>query len=181
MNRRRILAGLAGIGVVGGGWAASSGWTADGGAGDDGAGEDTPTAEFTVETIDAPGSSAGTLSVPGDRPALVDFVSVNCEVCSASMPALTTFHAEYADSLRFVSLSTDPVGFSVAKSSLREWWADHNGAWALGVDDQLSVANQLEVRSVPTAVVVDSAGRIRGRTSGRKSVDELESLVEPVL
>ena len=181
MNRRRILAGLAGIGVVGGGWAASSGWTADGGAGDDGAGEDTPTAEFTVETIDAPGSTAGTLTVPGDRPTLVDFVSVGCAVCSDSMPAMAEFQKTYTESLRVVSLSTDPVGFSVAKSSLREWWADHNGAWELGVDDQLSVANQLGVRSVPTAVVVDSAGRIRGRTSGRKSVDELESLVEPVL
>ena len=177
MNRRRLLAGLAGVGVVGGGWATSSGWSAS----DPSSGEESTTTAFTVDTIDAPGSSAGTLSVPGDRPALVDFVSVNCEVCSASMPALTTFHAEYTDSLRVVSLSTDPVGFSVAKSSLRGWWADHDGAWPLGVDDQLSVANQLEVRSVPTAIVVDSEGRVRGRTSGRKSADKLESLVEPVL
>jgi len=162
--------------VVGGGWAASSGWSAD-----DTAGDDTPTAEFTVDTIDAPGSSAGSLTVPGDRPTLVDFVSVGCEVCSDSMPALTEFHAAHSESLRFVSLSTDPVGFSVEKSSLREWWADHDGAWPLGVDDQLSVANQLDVSSVPTAVVVDAAGRIRGRTSGRKSVEALESLAEPVL
>jgi len=176
MNRRRLLAGLAGVGVVGGGWAAASGWAAD-----DGAGDDTPTAEFTVDTIDAPGSTPGSLTVPGDRPTLVDFVSVGCEVCSASMPALTEVHAEYGDSLRFVSLSTDPVGFSVDESSLRDWWADHDGAWPLGVDDQLSVANQLDVNSVPTAVVVDSAGRIRGRTSGRKSVEALESLVEPAL
>jgi len=164
------------VGVVGGGWAASSGWAAD-----NGAGSDTPTAEFTVETIDAPGSSAGTLSVPGDGPTLVDFVSVGCEVCSDSMPAMAEFQETHRDSLRFVSLSTDPVGFSVEQSSLRDWWADHDGAWPLGVDEQLSVANQLDVSSVPTAVVVDAEGRIRGRTSGRKSVEKLESLVEPVL
>ncbi|MFO7834200.1 MAG: TlpA disulfide reductase family protein [Halohasta sp.] len=180
MNRRRLLAGLAGLGVVGGGWAVSSGWAADDSS-TDGADEDVTTAEFTVDTIDAPGSSAGTLAVPGEQPTFVDFVSVGCEVCSDSMPALTAFHAEYGDSLRFLSLSTDPVGFSVEESSLREWWADHDGAWALGVDDQLSVANDLGVTSVPTAVVVDSAGRVQGRTSGRKSVDDLESLVEPVV
>ncbi|WP_253738766.1 TlpA family protein disulfide reductase [Halohasta salina] len=179
MNRRRLLAGLAGLGVVGGGWAATGGWP-DGPSGGETADEDATTAAFTVDTIDAPGSSAGTLSVPADRPTLVDFVSVGCEVCSDSMPALTAFHAEYGDRLRFLSLSTDPVGFSVEESSLREWWADHDGAWALGVDDQLSVANDLDVTSVPTAVVIDAEGRIRGRTSGRKSVDELESLVEPV-
>ena len=180
MNRRRLLAGLAGLGVVGGGWAVSSGWAADDSSAD-GDDEDAATAEFTVDTIDAPGSSAGTVSVPGDRPTVVDFVSVGCEVCSASMPALTEFHAEYSDSLRFVSLSTDPVGFSVEKSSLRAWWADHDGAWTLGVDDQLSVANDLGVTSVPTVVVVDSTGRVRGRTSGRKSVDGLEALADPVL
>ena len=180
MNRRRLLAGLAGLGVVGGGLAVSSGWAADDSSAD-GADEEATTAEFTVDTIDAPGSSAGTLSVPGDRPTFVDFVSVGCEVCSASMPALATFHAEYGESVRFVSLSTDPVGFSVEQSSLREWWASHEGAWPLGVDKQLSVANQLDVSSVPTAIVVDSEGRVRGRTSGRKSVDKLESLVEPVL
>jgi len=176
VNRRRLLAGLAGVGVVGGGWAVSSGWSAA-----DPADDDTPTAEFTVETIDATGSTAGSLSVPGDRPTLVDFVSVGCEVCSDSMPAMAEFQETYSEPLRFVSLSTDPVGFSVEKSGLRDWWADHDGAWPLGVDDQLSVANQLDVSSVPTAVVVDAAGRIRGRTSGRQSVDELESLVEPVL
>ncbi|MEA1931370.1 MAG: TlpA disulfide reductase family protein [Euryarchaeota archaeon] len=176
MNRRRLLAGVAGVGVVGGGWAASSGWAAD-----DGAIDDTPTAEFTVDTIDAPGSSAGTLTVPGDRPTLVDFVSVGCEVCSDSMPALTEFQETHRESLRFVSLSTDPVGFSVEQSSLREWWADHDGAWALGVDDQLSVANRLDVSSVPTAVVVDAEGRIRGRANGRKSVEKFDSLVEPIL
>jgi len=162
--------------VVGGGWAVSSGWTAD-----DGAGDDTPTAEFTVETIDAPGSTAGSLAVPGDRPTLVDFLSVGCEVCSDSMPAIAEFQETHRESLRFVSLSTDPVGFSVEQSSLRDWWADHDGAWPLGVDSQLSVANQLDVTSVPTAVVIDTEGRIRGRTSGRKSVGKLESLVEPVL
>ena len=177
MNRRRLLAGLAGLGVVGGGWAASSGWSAGGSSAD----QEATRAEFTVETIDAPGSSAGSLTVPADQPTFVDFVSVGCEVCSASMPALTTFQAAYSDSLRFVSLSTDPVGFSVEKSSLQEWWADHDGAWALGVDDQLSVANRLDVTSVPTAVVIDAEGAVRGRTSGRKSVGELESLVEPVL
>ena len=179
MNRRRLLAGVAGLGVVGGGWAATGGWPD--GSSDDTADEDTTTAEFTVETIDAPGSSAGALSVPGDRPTLVDFVSVNCSVCSASMPALTGFHDAYGDRLRFVSLSTDPVGFSVEKSSLQEWWADHDGAWPLAIDDELSVANDLGVTSVPTAVVIDAEGRIRGRTSGRKSAADLESLVEPVL
>lgn len=176
MNRRRLLAGVAGVGVVGGGWTLNSGWSAD-----DVVGDDTPTAEFTVDTLDAPGSSQGTLSVPAARPTLVDFVSVGCSVCSESMPALTTAYDRYGQRVRFVSLSTDPVGFSVETSSLREWWADHEGAWTLGVDRQLSVAEQLDVSSVPTAVVIDHHGRVRNRQSGTKTVDKLEALLEAVL
>jgi len=173
LPRRRLLAGVGGAAVVGGGWALAS---------DRFELTETATVDFTVDTIDAPGSSEGTLSVPtADRPTLIDFVSVGCAVCRESMPALRTIYDQHGEAVRFVSLSTDPVGFSVAESSLREWWADHEGAWALGIDRQLSVAEQLDVSSVPTAVVIDHHGRVRTRQSGTKTVDKLESLLEPVL
>lgn len=172
MNRRRLLAGVAGVGVIGGGWAINRRSPL---AGDD------ESATFSVDTIDAAGSTAGTLTVPGERPTLVDFISVGCSVCRESMPALAAAHATHGESVQFVSLSTDPVGFSVEKSELRAWWDTHDGAWPLGVDRQLAVAEQLGVDSVPTAVVIDEQGHVRGRASGRKTREKLDTLLDPVV
>lgn len=174
MNRRRLLAGLAGVGVVGTGWGISTGALST-----DHDAEDT--VDERVETIDAPGSTAGEQSIPADGPLVVDFMSVTCSVCSDSMPALVESYEAYGESVSFLSVSTDPVGFSVDESTLAEWWADHNGQWTLGVDSQLSVTQELNVSAVPTTVIVDARGRLVDRLRGEKTAAELRTMIEPIV
>ncbi len=174
MNRRRLLAGLAGAGVVGAGWEVSTGALPTSQQ------SDTDTVDERVETIDAPGSTPGEQSIPADGPLLIDFISVTCSVCSDSMPAVVESYETYGESVSFLSVSTDPVGFSVDESTLVEWWDDHNGQWSLGVDSQLSVTQALGVSAVPTTVLVDPQGRVLDRLRGEKTAAELAAMLGAV-
>ena len=178
MNRRRLLAGLAGAGVVGAGWGVSTGALPTSTLSTS---NEADTVDERVETIDAPGSTAGEQPIPADGPLVVDFMSVTCSVCEESMPALVESYEQYGESISFLSVSTDPVGFSVDESTLVEWWADHDGQWPLGVDSQLSVTQAMDVSAVPTAVVVDAHGEITGRLRGEKTAAELVALIKPVV
>ena len=179
MNRRRLLAGLAGGGVVGAGWGISTGSLPT---------DAVSTAEQAdadivgerIETVEAPGSVAGEQAIPAEGPLAVDFMSVTCSVCEDSMPALVEAYEAYGESVSFLSVSTDPVGFSVEESTLVEWWADHDGQWPLGVDSQLSVTQELEVSAVPTTVLVDEDGRLVDRLRGEKTATELAAMIEAV-
>jgi len=179
VNRRRLLAGLAGVGVVGAGWGVSTGALPTDTLAANHDSQDT--IEEHVETIDAPGSTAGEQSIPADRPLLVEIMSVTCSVCEESMPALVESYETYGESVSFLSVSTDPVGFSVEEATLVEWWDDHDGQWTLGVDPQLSVTEQLEVSAVPTTVLVDEHGQIVDRLRGEKTVTELTAMIEPIV
>jgi len=139
------------------------------------------TVDETVETVDAPGSVAGEQSIPADGPLVVEFMSVTCSVCEESMPALVESYETYGESVSFLSVSTDPVGFSVEKSTLAEWWQDHGGQWSLGIDPQLSVTQQLEVSAVPTTVLVDEQGRIVDKLRGEKTASDLTALLDSVV
>ncbi len=174
MNRRRLLVAVAGIGVVGTGWGISTSALSN-----DHDAEDT--VDERVKTIHAPGSTAGEQAIPADRPLLIDFMSVTCSVCEASMPALVESYEQYGEAVSFLSVSTDPVGFSVDESTLVEWWADHNGQWSLGVDSQLSVTQELDVSAVPTTVIVDARGRLVDRLQGEKTAAELRTMIEPIV
>lgn len=173
MNRRRLLAGLAGGGVVSVGWGVSSGVIS--------LGQPDDTIAARVETVDAPGSVAGEQSIPADEPLVIDCMSVTCDVCEASMPAVVEAYEEYGESVSFLSLSTDPIGFSVAEARLVSWWDDHDGQWPLGVDSQLTVTQELEVSAVPTTVLVAEDGRVLDRLRGKKTAADLEAMIEPVV
>jgi len=177
VNRRRLLAGVAGIGVVGAGWGVSAGALSTDTLS---AAEEHDSLNDAVETIDAPGSTAGEQSIPADGPLVVDVMSVTCSVCEDSMPALVEAYEQYGETVSFLSVSTDPVGFSVEKSTLAEWWADHDGQWPLGIDPQLSVTQALSVSAVPTTVLIDAEGRIVDRLRGEKTPSELTAMIDSV-
>ncbi len=179
MNRRRLLAGLTGVGVVGVGWGVSSDALSTD-ALSTGQASDANTVDERVETVDAPGSTSGEQPIPADGPLLIDFMSVTCSVCSDSMPALVETYEQYGESVSFLSVSTDAVGFSVDESTLADWWADHDGQWSLGVDPQLSVTQAMAVSAVPTTVLVDERGRLVDRLRGEKTTAELAAMIEPV-
>jgi len=168
MRRRTLLAGLAGAGALsaGGLLAASRDSAPD-------------TEPVTVETLDAPGSSAGTVSVPpSEGPLLVEFFATTCSVC-ADQQAVIGEVREAVDGVRFLSVTSEPVGLSVTRGDVCEWWRTHDGSWTVGLDEGTTLAERYDATRVPTTLVLDR-GDVSWRHTGRFDADSLVEAVRAV-
>ena len=141
-------------------------------------GDDTVT-PVEVETLDAPGSNAGTVEVPrrGDV-TFVEFFATWCHVCQGMMDEVAAAHDEVGDGVQFLSVSNEPVGHTVTREEVVDWWRDNGGDWTVGVDGDLRLTEALDAAGVPTTVVVDSRNRIVTADTGRKTADEIVEAVE---
>ena len=192
MRRRQLVAGIGSAAVVGGAGLFAVGATpsvfddagaagSDDGTGD-GGGESETVEPMTIETIDAPGSRDGEVTIPAvEQPTFVDFFGTWCPPCAEQMPALGAASDRVGDDVRFISVTTEAVGRSVTESEIADWWRENDGDWLVGADPTVELAAKLNVTAYPTAVVLDASGRIRWSDSGVHTADELVAEIESVL
>lgn len=182
MRRRELLAGAASLGVVGaGGLVAIRGFPS---IGEDTAGE---TANGVadpneVETVEARGSEPGTLRVPEPETVYVlDFFATWCTTCRSEMPTFVEAHESVGDRALFLSVTNEAVGRSLSEESLREWWEEYDGNWALGLDPNVELAEAYDGLGYPTTVVLDGSGEVHLHSQGSKDVGEIEAAVDAAL
>lgn len=157
MNRRQLLAGLAGIGLTGGSLWVVRGNTATG----------SDELSLSVETIDATGSTAGSLRLPvADTPTVIDCFATWCDPCAEQMPTLQTLHDEFGEQVTFVSVTNELIGRGTSKVELRRWWDSHGGSWPVAVDRDGAVLDALGANSIPYLAILDETGTIRWTESG---------------
>ena len=151
MRRRHLLAGLASVGALGGAGAVATGGVPDAlGGGDAGGSERVD--PVTIDTIDAPGSRDGEVTLPApDRPTFVDFFGTWCPPCAEQMPALAAARDRIGDEVLFVSVTTEPVGGAVSAETVVDWWREHDGDWLVAADVAAELAARLNVGSYPSA------------------------------
>ena len=190
MRRREALAGIGSVGVLAGSGyllrrelsppesrPTDGGPTGDGASGGDDEASGPP---FTVETIDAPGSTAGTVRVPESGTVyLLEFFLTTCATCRASMPELAAANAELED-VTLLSVLDPSYGAGPSADELREWWIEYGGEWAVGFDGDGSLHDHYDVFGRPKTIVIDGEGESHWRNRGRKSVDDLLAAVEGV-
>lgn len=180
MRRRHLLAGLASAGALGGAGLVATGTTPAAFGGGSAAGE--PVEPTTLDTIDAPGSRDGTVTIPADgRATFVDFFGTWCPPCAEQMPALGEANDRIGDEVQFVSVTTEDVGGSVTEGDVAGWWREHDGDWLVAADVTAELAAKLDVGGYPTAVVLDASGRVRWSESGVHTADELVAHIETAL
>jgi len=188
MRRRDVLAGLGSLGVVGAGAAVainglpspSSGSETD----DTNTTDDTTTVSgpVTIQTLDAPGSTAGEVSLPAaDQPTFIDFFATWCDPCEEQMPALAEAHDRLGNDVLFISVTTEPVGRFMDKSKVIDWWQTNNGNWSLGIDPDQHLASALLRGKIPYAVAIDTSGTVQWSDQGIKTADQLVSGIERAL
>ncbi|MDJ1432878.1 TlpA disulfide reductase family protein [Halostagnicola sp. A-GB9-2] len=167
MNRRDVLAGLGSVGVLGTSAVVYSRFQADG-----------DVDPVTVETLEAPGSEAGETTVPeAGRVTFLEVFATWCSTCRGMMSTLQEVH-ERTDDVHFLSVSNEPLGATVDRTDVVEWWRAHDGSWTVGVDADLVLTSELDVRAVPATFVFDEQNRIVNADTGTKSADTLLEWIE---
>jgi len=190
MRRREALAGVGSVVALGAAVAVAVGGfpsvgddpTAAGDAqvgterGTDASGGKEP---IPVETIDAPGSEAGEVSVPdAEQPTFIDFFGTWCPPCIEQMPALAAANERIGEEVLFVSVTTENVGGSVTEAEVAEWWETHGGEWTLGIDPTAELAARYSPPGYPSAFVIGTSGAVQWSGTGVKTADELVAGIE---
>jgi len=178
VKRRELLAGLGSVAVLGGAGLVATGI----GPGLSGDGSSAESIEpVTLDTIDAPGSRDGEVTLPADgQPTFVDFFGTWCAPCIEQMPALGAAEDRVGDDVQFVSVTTEDVGGALAPEAVADWWREHDGDWLVAADVTAELAAKLNVGGYPTAVVLDAQRRIQWSDSGTHSADDLVSHIDAV-
>ncbi|MFP9193114.1 TlpA family protein disulfide reductase [Natrialbaceae archaeon A-CW1-1] len=174
MRRRDLLAGAAALGASGVGAAYATGYI-------DPLGLAATVEPIELETIDAPGSQAGTLSVPErGNVTVLEFFATWCGVCAEQMEPMGAVYDDIGQhpDVQFLSVTNEPVGRTVTRSDVATWWIDHDGRWSVALDNDLALTEALDASGVPYTYVLDDSNAIRYAGRGYKSVDELLDPIE---
>ena len=183
MRRRHLLAGLASVGALGGAGAVATGGVPNalGGGETDGDAPE-PIEPVTLNTVDAPGSRDGEVTLPApDRPTFIDFFATYCDPCVDQMPDLAEAHDRLGDEVLFISVTTEPVGERISEDKVVNWWRKHDGDWLVAADVSAELAARLNVGGYPSARAIDASGRVRWSTSGTHTTEEFVDGIERAL
>lgn len=166
MRRRDALVGLAGLATVGG-----AAFTL-------GSAGDTGVDPVTVETVEAPGSTAGSATVPAPgRVSVVEFFATWCSVCAASMPALRQINERVGD-VQFVSVTNEPLGHAITRQDVTDWWVEHGGEWPVGIDTELALTERLDAGAMPSLYVLDASNHVTYSHVGEPDPAEVQRRVQ---
>lgn len=166
MRRRDVLAGATSLAVLGGGAAVAFDEFGRSGG--------TIIESVELETIDAPGSTAGTTTVPErGRVTFVELFATWCTICRSMMPRLAEVHTAVGDDVQFLSVTNEPIGNTITRDDVADWWVDNGGNWTVALDADLELTERLDASGVPYAFVLDERNRVVWRHRGEASVEEL--------
>ncbi|SDY85553.1 Thiol-disulfide isomerase or thioredoxin [Modestobacter sp. DSM 44400] len=99
-----------------------------------------------------------------------------CGPCREEMPLLQDAYVQYGEQVRFLGVDTqdDP---EAAGSFL----ADLDIGYPHVVDPSGQLLRELGVRGLPVTLVLDQTGRVKARSIGQLTADELQQLLGSVL
>ncbi|WP_049954380.1 TlpA family protein disulfide reductase [Halostagnicola larsenii] len=171
MRRRDMLLGAGSLGLVGGAGLFVSDRRI--------LGTQTGVDPVSVETLDAPGSDAGTVSAPErGTTTFLEFFATWCGTCESMMEPLSQVHSTVSNDVQFISITNEPIGQSIARDDVIEWWREHGGNWTVGLDNDLQLTDAFEVVEIPTAIVLDERNDVAWSGAGRKSTETLVDRIE---
>ncbi|SFS88609.1 TlpA family protein disulfide reductase [Halostagnicola kamekurae] len=166
MRRRDLLVGAGSLGLVGGAGLLVSDRSFMGGQ--------TGVASVSIETLDAPGSDAGTITAPKrGTTTFIEFFATWCGVCESMMEPLSRVQSTVDDDVQFVSVTNEPIGQTTTREDVVQWWSEHDGNWTVGLDADYELTDALEIVEIPTAVVLDERNDVAWSGAGRKSPETL--------
>ncbi|ELY88729.1 alkyl hydroperoxide reductase/ thiol specific antioxidant/ Mal allergen [Natrialba hulunbeirensis JCM 10989] len=70
------------------------------------------------------------------------------------------------EDLTVISVVSGVSGATPTEAELGEWWAEHDGDWTVGIDEDGSLFDYYDVRSAPATRIVDSEGTVQWENNG---------------
>ncbi|HLY45680.1 MAG TPA: TlpA disulfide reductase family protein [Stellaceae bacterium] len=135
----------------------------------------TPEVGFT----DVAGKPASFADFKG-KPAVVNLWATWCQPCVHEMPSLDRLQAKLAGRLTVAAISEDHGGAKLIAPFLAKM-----GLSSLKVylDPKAALGHALQVRGLPTSIVLDADGRIAGRVEGAAEWDsaKMAAVLQPFL
>ena len=140
---------------------------------------------FELQTLDAPGSEAETVTIPRDgQVMLINFTRTDCPTSLGLLPAIDEARAELeaaeAD-VDVISLFDDSSGPMNSPAELADWWDEHDGNWTIGIDERGVLNDYYDVRTLPTLIAIDGDDEVHWRNEGGTTASSIVSGVENAL
>jgi thiol-disulfide isomerase/thioredoxin len=120
-----------------------------------------------VAFTDTAGNSATLADFKG-KLLLVNLWATWCQPCLREMPSLEKLQASQGDLLTVVAISEDRGGAKVVEPFVAKLGLDKVKVY---LDPKSDVGHALEVRGLPTTVVIDPKGKLVGRVEGAAEWD----------
>ncbi|WP_394741429.1 TlpA family protein disulfide reductase [Natronococcus roseus] len=189
--RRRTLLAVAGASAVAGCLEDDTEDDSDSdGSDDDDNGDEPESPPFELRTVDAPGSQAGTTTVPGEGQ--VTFLNPTRTLCPTSEGLIETIGDARADlesrydvgpdgDVRFVSMVDPRSGPDPTEEELADWWVEHGGEWTVGIDEGGTINDYYEVDGFPTVLALDADGEAHWRDTGGTGASNMRRGIERAL
>ena len=114
-----------------------------------------------------------------EGPVLLDFWATWCKPCIKGMPKLNDIHEKYKDQgLTVVGINEDgPRG----QNRIRPFLRGRNITFQIAIDSDGSVMKRMQVRALPTTLLIAPDGEIVLRQAGLSSTEPLIEAIEMLL
>ncbi len=124
----------------------------------------------------------GTVPALKDKVVLVDFWASWCGPCKASFPALKEIHEKFSSQgLVIVAVSIDE-----SKSDMQGFLKKNGVPFATVRDAKGSLAEKLDIQTIPTSFLIDRTGKIRlvhngydGDATKQEYIQAIEAALKP--
>ncbi|ADD06023.1 thioredoxin domain protein [Natrialba magadii ATCC 43099] len=85
------------------------------------------------------------------------------------------------EDLTVISVVSGVSGATPTEEELGEWWAEHDGNWTVGIDEENSLFDIYGVRSAPATRIIDSEGELQWESDGGTATGSYVSAAQSAL
>ncbi|TAL16821.1 redoxin domain-containing protein [bacterium] len=117
----------------------------------------------------------------GKVPIVLDFGSIYCSTCVQSIPHLIVLQEQYGSKVKIVGVNLDTSGIGRVK----KFFSAFSGAlnFPILLDKSLAIANQFNVITLPTYIIIDKDGKIVSTIVGydEENRAKMDSIIDKVI
>jgi thiol-disulfide isomerase/thioredoxin len=117
----------------------------------------------------------------GDRPTLIHFWSISCQLCKDAMPLVNEFRDRYKDKLNVVAVHMPRSEKDLDLDEIKKAAAEHCITQPVFIDNEHKLTDRFENQYVPAYYIFDIEGKLRHFQAGGSGMKMIEKRVIRVL